>query len=112
MTLWQRRDEWTRYANCFGSVDHTVPPERHTALDPLDDESGLPVADPVVVRRICDSCRVRPECVQWATDPAKPERGVWVAGKWIPENKRKARKVRAEPVLTIPRELESRGDDV
>src|ERR1044072_447647 len=101
MKLWHKKGEWTRYASCGGSIDHTIPPERVRSNDPLDDESHLAVADPDEVRRICGSCRVRPECIEWATDPDKPESGVWCAGRWIPDNKRRARKVRALLTATL-----------
>lgn len=110
--LWNTQDEWTQYANCGESLDHTIPPERPHSDNPMDDESQLPVADPARVKSICDSCRVRPECIKWATDPDKPEAGVWCAGRWIPANKRRARKVRVDLVLTLPSEIHSRGEDV
>lgn len=112
MKLWTTHDEWVQFSNCGGSLDHTIPPERPSSSDPLDDESELPVADPKRIADLCGSCRVRPECIQWATDKDKPERSVWVAGRWVPDNKRRARKVRSELVLTIPSELASRGEDV
>jgi hypothetical protein len=112
MKLWRTDQEWFKYANCGDSPDHTIPPERKRSADPMDDESHLAVADQDKVKSLCGSCRVRPECIQWATDPAKPERSVWCAGRWIPDNKRRARKVRAELVLTLQKELSSRGEDV
>lgn len=103
MKLWNRHDEWTQYANCGDSIGHILPPHR---------DDGGPVADVPVVQAICEGCRVRPECIKWATDPNKPESSVWVAGRWIPGGKRQARRVRAELLASLSNEYEARGDDV
>jgi hypothetical protein len=111
--MWEKKDDWIKYASCYGSADHTLPPERKVrSTDPLDDESKLPLADPKRVRRICDGCRVRPECIMWATDPEKPQSGVWCAGRWIPVTTVAGQKVRNALVSTLPSELQSRGEDV
>jgi hypothetical protein len=103
--LWSRSDEWKVYAACGGSVDHTVPPTR------CGEEAGLPVADVDNVRRICDGCRVRPECARWGAGELEPV-DVWVCGRFIPVDKRKARKVREELSRTVDLELMLRGEDV
>ncbi|AQT25751.1 WhiB family transcription factor [Mycobacterium phage EniyanLRS] len=112
MKLWHKHDEWTQHASCWGSEDHTLPPERVPTCNHLDEELHLPVADVERVTEICGRCRVRPECIKWATNPDAPASSVWVAGRWIPDKKRAARRVREELVLTLPYELESRGEDV
>lgn len=107
MKLWTTASEWTKYANCGGSLDHSIPPERP------EDEAGLPVADPAVVRAICAECRVRPECIRWAVKPGADQPvDVWVAGKYIPVNKRGARKMRQELAGSLEREYVARGDDI
>lgn len=111
MKLWNKSDEWMQYASCGGSVDHTLPPDR---------DDGGPVANTLEVKGICDRCRVRPECIRWALTPQGGSKGfspslpasVWVAGRWIPESKQKAKRVREELVFAFLGELESRGEDV
>jgi hypothetical protein len=107
MKLWHRNNEWTSYASCRGSIDHTIPPTR----DP--DEQDRPVANRGKVVDICGSCRVRPECIKWALKPgpAQPV-DVWVAGRFIPMNKRQARKVRQQLADSLEGEFEARGDDI
>jgi hypothetical protein len=104
MKFWARKDEWFRYAACFRSRDHTVPPVR--------DDDG-PVADALHVWEVCLGCRVRPECAAWAVDGS--ESGVWVCGVWIPghdEDKRLAKEVRRQLYESIEEERRRRGDDV
>jgi hypothetical protein len=105
--LWTTVDEWKLYAACGDSIDHTLPPERP------EDEAGLPLADPPTVRRICSHCRVRPECIRWAIKPG-PEQpvDVWVAGKYIPVNKRRAQKVRLQLAAMLDKEYAFRGEDI
>lgn len=104
MKFWSRKDEWVRYAACFGVADHTLPPAR--------DDDG-PTADSNLVRRICFGCRVRPECAAWAVDGS--ESGVWVCGTWIPghdEDKRSAKELRHKLFESIEEERRLRGEDV
>ncbi len=99
MKRWTRRFEWVAYAACANDDRFVL--ER---LSPND------VAE---VRRICDSCPVRPECLKWAVD--EQVSGVWVAGALFPDPVDE----RAEQVLkslwrlakrSIPGELARRGD--
>lgn len=102
--FWSRSDDWYGYANCYGSTDHTIPPER--------DDDG-PTADPAAVQSKCANCRVRPECAQAAVDEQWND--VWVCGTWIPghdSDKREAMSVRQNLLQSIPREMAQRGDDV
>lgn len=104
MKFWSRKDEWFRYAACFGSPDHTLPPSR--------DDAG-PVADDLLVFEICLGCRVRPECAQWAVDGE--ESGVWVCGTYIPghdEDKRLAKELRHKLSESVQEERRMRGEDV
>lgn len=92
------RDEWQQYANCGESTDHILPPGQ---------------ADEETVEYLCNRCRVRPECAQWAVDGS--EGGVWVCGTWIPgddEDKRGGRAARQNLLKSIPEERERRGTDV
>lgn len=107
MKLWRTRDEWKRYANCGGSPDHTLPPTRG------EEDADKPVADQNRVVYLCAGCRVRPECIRWATKPGPDAPvDVWVAGRFIPPDKRGARKVRAQLAETLDEEYFVRGDDV
>jgi hypothetical protein len=107
MKLWTTSDEWKKYASCGGSIDHTIPPERD------EEDADKPVANVRKVQHICGTCRVRPECVRWALKPGADQPvDVWVAGRFIPVNKRKARRVRQELAETLDREYAARGDDV
>lgn len=108
MKLWNRRDEWTQYANCHNSIDHTLPPERG------EEDADKPVADAEHVQRICGACRVRPECIEYALgkDQPYPPTEVWAAGRFIPVDKRKARRVRQELAASLADERAARGDDV
>lgn len=107
MKMWKTSDEWKRYANCGNSIDHTIPPERPP------EEADKPVADPDKVRRICDHCRVRPECAIWATKPGPDSPiDVWAVGEFIPVDKRKARRAKERIRASIPQEFLDRGEDV
>jgi hypothetical protein len=102
--MWRRSDEWIAYANCGGSPDHTIPPREYS--------QGGDESMPFLVMAICRSCRVRPECAEWAS---KGERGVWAAGRYIPsddESKSEGARVREELAASVPVELELRGEDV
>jgi hypothetical protein len=59
MKLWRTRDEWTRYANCHDSIDHTLPAVR------TEEDADKPVANVGKVIRACNACRVRPESRVW-----------------------------------------------
>lgn len=108
MKLWRTRDEWTKYVACQGSLDHTVPPVRG------EEDADKPVADVAKVERLCAGCRVRPECIEWALgkDQPYPPTDVWAAGRFIPVDKRKARRVRQELAATLVDERRVRGDDI
>lgn len=107
MKLWRTVDEWKKYSNCGGSIDHTIPPTRS------EEDADKPVADPDKVRSICGACRVRPECIRWALKPGPDQPvDVWVAGRFIPMNKRQARKVRQQLADALEGELIARGDDI
>lgn len=102
--FWFHADDWFGYANCYGSTDHTLPPER---------EDDGPTADPLAVREKCLNCRVRPECAQTAVDEQWND--VWVCGTWIPghdQDRREAGIVRQNLLNSIPDELKHRGTDV
>ena len=104
MKFWSRKDEWFKYAACFGSADHTLPPSR--------DDDG-PTADPLHVWFVCLFCRVRPECAQWVVDGS--ENGVWSCGRWVPghdEDKRGAKDMRHRLFESIDQERRERGEDV
>ena len=108
MKLWRTRDEWTKYANCQDSPDHTLPPERG------EEDADKPVADVDKVVRLCSTCRVRPECIEFALgkDQPYPPTDVWAAGRFIPVDKRKARRVRQELAATLVDERNARGTDI
>ena len=108
MKLWRTRDEWKRYINCYKVPDHTLPPERG------EEDADKPVANVALVRSLCATCRVRPECIEWALgkDQPYPPTDVWAAGRFIPVDKRKARRVRQELAATLVEERAARGDDV
>jgi hypothetical protein len=108
MKLWRTRDEWTKYANCQDSLDHTLPPVRG------EEDADKPVADVQKVSRACGTCRVRPECIEHGLgkDQPYPPTDVWIAGRFIPVDKRKARRIRQELAATLEAEYEARGDDV
>jgi hypothetical protein len=108
MKLWRTRDEWTRYANCHDSIDHTLPAVR------TEEDADKPVANVGKVIRACNACRVRPECIEYGLgkDQPHPPTEVWVAGRFIPVDKRNARRVRQELAATLSGEYAARGDDV
>ena len=108
MKLWRTRDEWKRYAGCTNSPDHTIPPVRG------EEDADKPVANVRKVVDICRRCRVRPECIEFGLgkDQPYPPTDVWVAGRFIPVDKRHARRVRQELAETLSLEYEARGDDV
>ena len=109
MYMWGKRDEWMSFSNCGGSADHTLPPTRTK-----EEEADKPVADVRKVVDICSSCRVRPECIEWALgkDQPYPPMDVWAAGKFIPINRGRAKRVRAELAASLDAERAARGDDI
>lgn len=98
MKVWLRRDEWVGLAPCGDSIDHILPLER---------QDDGPTANVARVRDICDSCRVRPECIETALNDKWI--GVWCAGQYISVDKRKAKRTRAKLALLQPHEAARRG---
>lgn len=77
MKIWRNKFEWMGYANCLDDV-------RFVSESSSDDEQ---------LETICDQCRVRPECIQWAVSDEVSS--VFVAGVRLPDPAHK-RALRAE----------------
>jgi hypothetical protein len=110
MKTWLKKYEWMIYAACVDNPIHTA--EMGTPIGGDGDWSDIPgfLADISEAQEVCDSCIVRPECIEWAlSDNAS---GVVVAGVYLPDpaNKKELRNAHAELRKSLPLERERRGD--
>lgn len=99
--VWLKADEWVSMASC--------------GQDPRFTADVLTPEDVEYVEDTCGGCPVRPECIR---DAVRHQwNSVWCAGEYIPDHftadsRRRAKAVRLDLFLTIPRELSWRPDEV
>ena len=98
MKTWKRKYEWMQLAVCAGSDLHTAETLNAEQLEEAT--------------KMCDSCKVRPECMEWALK--ENACSVFVAGVSLPDPafKRELRSAYAFLKRSLPKEREARGRDV
>ncbi len=94
MKTWLKKFEWMGYTACEGDA-------RFIAESSLDDPE---------LSRICSTCQVRPECIQYALESESC--GVFVAGVRLPDPIMgdRLRRIRRELKAALPQELSARGE--
>lgn len=109
MKTWRKKYEWTSYAACADNPLHTA--EMVTGEDlEAQDEPGVTLTDISEAQKVCQECRVRPECIEWAI--REKACAVVVAGKYLPDPffKKELRAAYNELQKSLPSELEKRGE--
>lgn len=113
MKTWRKKYEWTIYSACANSELHTAEYNVGDISDPCDQPGNL-LNESEFERAValCGSCRVRPECIEWAL--SEKACGVIVAGLHLPDPfcKKELKEAYAKLRELLPSEKVNRGEEI
>lgn len=109
MKTWRKKYEWTSYAACADNPLHTAEMPAGEDSD-AQDQPGMVIDDISEAQKVCDKCKVRPECIEWAI--RENACAVVVAGRYLPDPffKKNLRAAYNELQKALPGELKKRGE--